>query len=78
LDYKIKIMKKIVSLLFVSLCSMSIAQTYNWTNIAGAPTTGGKQDGIHFISKDTGWVVNGSGKIFKTTNGGLSWLQQKN
>lgn len=32
-----------------------------------------KQDDIYFVSENTGWYVNGYGKIFKTTDGGKSW-----
>jgi photosystem II stability/assembly factor-like uncharacterized protein len=33
----------------------------------------GKQDDIYFIDSKTGWYCNGSGKIYKTTNGGTDW-----
>lgn len=56
---------------------ISHGQTNIWTKLTAAPSNGGKQDGIFFINKDTGWVVNGSGKIYKTLNGGTSWIQQK-
>ncbi|MDP2304171.1 MAG: YCF48-related protein [Ignavibacteria bacterium] len=29
--------------------------------------------GLHFVNKDTGWAVGGSGAIIKTTNGGEDW-----
>ncbi|NCS89223.1 MAG: hypothetical protein AUK34_00350 [Ignavibacteria bacterium CG2_30_36_16] len=29
--------------------------------------------GLHFVNKDTGWAVGGSGAIIKTTNGGVDW-----
>ena len=31
-----------------------------------------------FIDSLTGWIAGGPGKIFKTTDGGLSWIQQLN
>ena len=65
----------VTGLLLVAAAS---GQSYNWAEIQGAPSTGGKQDGIYFINQDTGWVVNGSGRIYKTTNGGSSWIQQHN
>ena len=55
-----------------------LSAQYNWNQLSAAPYNGGKQDGIFFINKDTGWVVNGSGKIYKTTDAGNSWIQQKN
>jgi photosystem II stability/assembly factor-like uncharacterized protein len=36
----------------------------------------GKQDDIHFIDPNTGWYVNGDGKIYKTVDGGLQWALQ--
>lgn len=68
----------ILTLLIITVLSSVKAQTYNWSNLSEAPYNAAKQDGIFFINKDTGWVVNGSGKIFKTLNGGTSWIQQKN
>jgi photosystem II stability/assembly factor-like uncharacterized protein len=31
---------------------------------------------MHFLNTMTGWVAGDSGTILKTTNGGLSWMQQ--
>lgn len=35
----------------------------------------GKQDDIVFLDAQTGFYVNGAGKIFKTVNGGQGWTQ---
>jgi photosystem II stability/assembly factor-like uncharacterized protein len=35
----------------------------------------GKQDDISFISADTGWYGNGAGKLYTTTDGGMSWTK---
>jgi photosystem II stability/assembly factor-like uncharacterized protein len=35
----------------------------------------GKQDDIHFIDPRRGWYVNGSGKIYRTRDGGASWVE---
>lgn len=56
----------------------TFAQPYDWSNLPNAPYNGGKQDGVFFLNKDLGWAVNGSGKIFRTQNGGETWIQQKN
>jgi photosystem II stability/assembly factor-like uncharacterized protein len=37
------------------------------------PAYRGKQDDIFFIDPQTGWYVNGAGKIHKTVDGGNSW-----
>ena len=31
---------------------------------------------LHFLSSDTGWVVGESGRIYKTLDGGRTWLDQ--
>jgi photosystem II stability/assembly factor-like uncharacterized protein len=36
----------------------------------------GKQDDIFFVTPEIGWYVNGSGKIYKTTDGGATWVKQ--
>lgn len=43
-----------------------------WTKLPTEPFRG-KQDDIHFISPTTGWYGNGSGKLFRTSDGGDSW-----
>lgn len=35
----------------------------------------GKQDDICFVSPDLGWYGNGSGKLFRTSDGGESWTK---
>lgn len=55
----------------------SFAQTWMKLNTEAYP---GKQDDICFVNKNTGWYVNGAGKIYKTTDGGRNWqlqLEQK-
>lgn len=36
----------------------------------------GKQDDIVFINPSLGWYVNGAGKIYKTTDGGKTWVEK--
>ncbi|MBL8953589.1 MAG: hypothetical protein JNK82_22630 [Myxococcaceae bacterium] len=33
----------------------------------------GKQDDIHFVDAERGWYANGSGRLYRTTNGGAQW-----
>lgn len=35
----------------------------------------GKQDDISFVDPDTGWYGNGLGRVFRTTDGGASWMK---
>ena len=48
---------------------------YEWNKLETEPYRG-KQDDIVFIDKNRGWYVNGSGKIYKTEDGGLTWQKQ--
>jgi photosystem II stability/assembly factor-like uncharacterized protein len=36
----------------------------------------GKQDDIFFLTADLGWYVNGGGKIYKTIDGGKTWIEK--
>ena len=36
----------------------------------------GKQDDIFFLNSNLGWYVNGGGKIYKTTDGGMTWIEK--
>jgi photosystem II stability/assembly factor-like uncharacterized protein len=36
----------------------------------------GKQDDVTFVDENTGWYVNGYGKIFHTSDGGKTWEKQ--
>ncbi len=36
----------------------------------------GKQDDIYFVNDKVGWYANGAGKIFKTIDGGETWIKQ--
>jgi photosystem II stability/assembly factor-like uncharacterized protein len=51
------------------------ASPTEWTKQT-TETYPGKQDDIFFINPTTGWYVNGAGKIFKTTDGGTTWVQK--
>lgn len=46
-----------------------------WTILKTEPYRG-KQDDIHFINPRQGWYVNGSGKIYATSDGGATWTKQ--
>lgn len=48
------------------------ANELTWKKLNTEPYLG-KQDDIYFIDENTGWYVNGFGKIYKTQNGGSSW-----
>lgn len=61
--------------LFVFLQIISLSAQYNWQVLGQSPQNGQKQDDVFFLDPTLGWSVNGSGRIFKTTNGGQSWTK---
>jgi len=63
-------MKKIFSFLLISVSLNSYSQ---WFQLPNSPFTPGRFIDIYFININTGWTMTGSGAIFKTTNGGISW-----
>jgi photosystem II stability/assembly factor-like uncharacterized protein len=50
---------------------------FEWFRLETEPHRG-KQDDIFFLNPDLGWYVNGAGKIFKTTDGGVKWVEKFN
>ena len=47
-----------------------------WQPLPNAPENNGKQDDLYFVTADLGWSVNGSGEIWKTRDGGITWRLQ--
>ncbi len=54
------------------------AQTeLRWQALPNAPgPTGSRYDDVFFLNPSLGWVINGRGKIHRTTDGGNSWEMQ--
>jgi len=49
-----------------------------WQVLPNAPgPTGSRYDDVFFVNPSLGWVINGTGKIYRTTDGGDSWELQK-
>jgi photosystem II stability/assembly factor-like uncharacterized protein len=46
-----------------------------WQKLNTVPFRG-KQDDIHFIDANNGWYGNGSGKVYRTQDGGATWAEQ--
>ncbi|MEL6616434.1 MAG: T9SS type A sorting domain-containing protein, partial [Bacteroidota bacterium] len=44
-----------------------------WTPLPGSPTHGYRFEDAAFVSPEAGWIVNGSGEVWSTEDGGLSW-----
>lgn len=73
-------MKKKIPSLAVLVCALlfveaASAQPAGWSKLATEPYRG-KQDDIFFVNPEVGWYVNGLGKIFKTTDGGQTWVKK--
>ena len=58
----------------IQLLNKSFAQP-SWQEVPTAPS-GPRHDDGYFINEKLGWVVNGNGQIWKTTNGGDTWIKQ--
>ncbi len=49
-----------------------------WLALPNAPgPTTSRYDDVFFVNPSLGWVINGTGKIYRTTDGGDSWELQK-
>ena len=46
-----------------------------WQTLPNAPVTSRHND-VYFADPDLGWIVNGAGEIYRTTDGGASWELQ--
>jgi len=68
-------MKKILTLII--LLSVIQAKSQTWSILPASPNSASfRHDDIFFINKDTGWVCNVDGNIYKTTDGGNTWSTQ--
>lgn len=47
----------------------------SWVKLPTEPYRG-KQDDVFFVDDRTGWYGNGLGRLFKTTDGGQTWIKQ--
>jgi photosystem II stability/assembly factor-like uncharacterized protein len=70
----VKIIIKI-TIIFLVMINSVVAQEVVWQKLQTEPYAG-KQDDISFVDENTGWYVNGFGKIFHTIDGGATWEKQ--
>jgi photosystem II stability/assembly factor-like uncharacterized protein len=65
---------RLIGFLFaMSFCQLLFSQqVYKWNMLKTEPYKG-KQDDIYFVNENTGWYINGFGKIFHTADGGQNW-----
>ena len=63
-----------------SLALSSISASTNqagWQFLPGAPVADARHEDVWFVDEATGWVVNGSGEVWHTSDGGSTWDMQK-
>jgi len=63
-------------LVLLSLAGTALPAGAGWDTLPNAPIAKGRHDDVFFVDQDLGWVVNGYGEIFRTTDGGGSWEPQ--
>lgn len=72
-------MRKVVFLLaFMILLTGQLFAQYNWIVYPNEPTTPARFDDVYFINPNQGWAVEpinykGSGRIYETRDGGVTW-----
>lgn len=65
-------MKKLIYILFIQfVCLQAIYSQSGWFQLTTGTSAG--INSIYFIDVNTGYLAADSGRIFKTTNGGMSW-----
>ena len=68
-------MKRLIILFSLISCFWNLIYAQaGWKTLTAAPVTSRHDDG-YFLNENTGWVV-GRGKIWKTNDGGHSWINQ--
>lgn len=67
---------RIVPFLCVLLGSVSALTTGQWSALPNAPTPSSRINDIFFLDAQRGWIAGGSGYIYRTTDGGVSWTPQ--
>ncbi len=69
-------MRKILLTFLFLFSIVSQAQQLRWVKISTFPSANTRCDDLCFINSSTGWVVDGHGYVYKTSNGGYSWSQK--
>src|SRR5215207_6945438 len=54
----------------------SMGQIPTWSQLPNSPSGTTRHDDIWFVDETTGWSARGRGGIFKTTDGGNTWVQK--
>lgn len=70
--------RSLLTFFLLIACSTTslLAQTLpSWQLLPDAPVVSRHND-AYFVTPDMGWIVNGSGEIFRTDDGGANWQRQ--
>ena len=67
---------RILGFLFFFSLSLHSQTELAWSTLANPSTQTSRYNDICFVSPTTGWISNGVGQVFKTTNGGATWNKQ--
>lgn len=80
LIFKMSITRFFLTLLFSPLAIFAATELPPiWTQFPGSPSSGtSRHDDICFVNETNGWTARGRGGIFKTTDGGQTWVQKLN
>ncbi|MEO0775823.1 MAG: YCF48-related protein [Bacteroidota bacterium] len=66
-------------LLSLTILLANLTAQDTWQALPGAPNFIGpfsKLDDVDFVDANTGWTLNATGKVFKTTDGGATWTEK--
>lgn len=63
----------VFSALMLQASSTFTAAQWSWINPL---PTGNDLKGVYFVTENTGWIVGSKGTIYKTSDGGTSWIEQ--
>jgi photosystem II stability/assembly factor-like uncharacterized protein len=70
-------MKRLKKVFYFSIFifHFSFVSAQSWALLPNSPAQTFRHDDLYFINADTGWVVNVSGQVWTTKDGGNSWSQ---
>ncbi len=72
-------LKQFISIgLLLAGCGQGFSQTPVWTQMPGSPSGTTRHDDIYMLDATNGWTARGRAGIFKTTDGGNTWVQKTN
>ena len=66
---------KIIAFILFLFKAWTLSAQYHWQLLPQSPQNGQKQDDVFFLNPTLGWSVNGSGRIYKTVDGGANWVK---